>query len=146
MNPIPGEAPSISITAGISGSSRRRMSQETWQMEKVLTRPVSPTSAQASVGRKHSSQNILGGTSIRRHLRHSRARILPSFSPWRYRLTAMPVSQAYRASTAKSTAPTLSRNWASVRDVPGVTNGGDPEGSGLLRTVIGPSPRPSRPA
>jgi hypothetical protein len=86
--------PSIAITAGISGTSSGSMFHRTWQIEYVCTTPVLWTGVQASVPRKHRSQNMRGGTRTRSHARHSRPRIVPASSPSRNRPIATPASHA----------------------------------------------------
>ncbi len=63
-------------------------------MEKVCTVPEPGTSTQRSVGRKHRSQNIRGGTSTRPHPVHSRPRVRPSPSPRRNPPIASPASHS----------------------------------------------------
>ena len=80
---MPGDAPSISMTAGICGRRSGIMFHVIEQSEKVLILPRSASSTQSSVGRKQSSQNIRGGIIVRRHPRHVRPRSFPRFSPSR---------------------------------------------------------------
>ncbi len=97
MMPMPFEAPSISITAGIKGASfgpRLEASQLTWTMLKVLTIPVSPTKTHSSDGRKQSSQNMRGGIMILLHEWHARPMMRPFLSSARYLPIATPSSHA----------------------------------------------------
>src|SRR5216683_5709226 len=93
--PIPGLAPSISTTATRIGVLSRLASVPTWEMENVLTVPVSLTWTHSSVGRKHCSQYIRGGTRILSHLWHFLANIFPSFNSVRNLLIATPAAQLY---------------------------------------------------
>src|SRR5438445_12235930 len=96
--PIPGLAPSISTTATRIGVLSRLASVPTWEMEKVLTVPVSLIWTHSSVGRKHCSQYIRGGTRIRLQFIHFLAMILLSLSSDRKRLIATPAAQLYLGS------------------------------------------------
>src|SRR6267143_1150782 len=93
--PIPGLAPSMSTTATRIGVLSRRASVPTWEIEKVLTVPVSLIWTHSSVARKHCSQYIRGGTRILSHLWHFLATIFPSFSSVRNLLIATPAAQLY---------------------------------------------------
>src|SRR5207249_10059367 len=96
--PIPGLAPSMSTTATRIGVLRRLASVPTCEIEKVLIVPVSLMRTHSSVGRKHCSQYIRGGTRIRSHLMHFLAIILPSFNSAKKRLIATPAAQLYLGS------------------------------------------------
>src|SRR3989442_4058507 len=96
--PIPGVAPSRSITATSIGVFNRLASVPTCDIEYVLMVPVSLIWTHSSVGLKHCSQYILGGTRIRSQFMHFLAIILPSFSSAKKRLIATPAAQLYLGS------------------------------------------------
>jgi len=56
---------SISMTAGIVGVFNRVVSVAMYEIENVLTVPVSGSLTHVPVRLKHHSQNIRGGTAIR---------------------------------------------------------------------------------
>src|SRR2546428_12714165 len=90
--PIPGVAPSRSTTATSMGVFNRRASVPTCDIEYVLMVPVSLMWTHSSVGRKHCSQYILGGTRIRSQFMHFLSIIPPPFSSANKRPIATPAA------------------------------------------------------
>src|SRR3990170_1070672 len=98
MIPIFGDAPSIDTTPTRIGSVILRASVSRYEMEYVSIVPLSLRYTHSSVGRKHSSQNILGGNRIRLQALHDRPTSRPRWSSARNRLIASPADQANFAS------------------------------------------------
>src|SRR6059036_2453255 len=107
MIPIFGDAPSTETTPTRIGSVILRASVSRYEIEYVSIVPVSFTYTHSSVGRKHSSQNILGGKRMRPQFLHSLAMRRPCWSSARNRLIASPADHANFASGRYRTVVTL---------------------------------------
>jgi hypothetical protein len=88
---------SISITAGMIGVLIRVVSAVMYDMENVLTVPVSGSLTQVPVRLKHHSQNIRGGTTTRPQWSQRVPTISPDLRPSRNLPIAMPVAYSYFA-------------------------------------------------
>src|SRR3989337_1234038 len=110
MRPILGDAPSTLTTPTYTGSLMRFASRSMYEMLYVSIVPVSFTYVHASVGRKHSSQNIRGGKRTRSHFLHVRAIRRPFFSSARNRDIASPADQENFASGRNLTDVTFPSN------------------------------------
>src|SRR2546427_10493675 len=108
MIPFFGEAPSTLTTPTRIGVSMRFASRSMYEMLYVSIVPVSRTYVHASVGRKHSSQNIRGGNRTRSHRLQVRAMRRPRWSFARKRDIAPPADHARFASGRHSTGVSVS--------------------------------------
>src|SRR6266571_6761148 len=98
MIPIFGDAPFTLTTPTRIGVAMRFASRSMYEMLYLSIVPVSRTYVHASVGRKHSSQNIRGGNSMRAQRLQVRAMRWPCWSSARKRDIASPADHANFAS------------------------------------------------